>query len=173
MIQCLKGHHFPEMLSECPVCARENELRTIFSGPIHHETHDNPVLSHGSNSALYSEQVSDISKTMILDVNSNAKKVNLAGWLIMLDDDDIAINSYNLYNKIMTIGRAKTNDIILQDDAVSGFHCSIEIQNGKFMITDLGSSNKTIVDGTHVTSTCLEELSIIKIGRFHFKIRYL
>jgi pSer/pThr/pTyr-binding forkhead associated (FHA) protein len=170
MNQCPNGHRFPDSLMECPVCARDNELKTVYAGSV---AAIFPVCSP-SSPLLFPNPGSDpdVSKTVILGVNSSAQKINLAGWLVLLDIDGIPIDSYKLFNRKMTIGRNRTNDIVISDDAVSGTHCTIEVQNGKFVINDNGSSNKTLVDGIPVTSCTLEEQASIELGRSHFKIKY-
>ncbi len=171
MNQCPNGHRFPDVLLECPVCARDNELKTVFAGsaaavfPVHSPAPPTKTF-------LSPKRDSDMAETVILGASSSAPKINLAGWLVLLDINGIPTNSYELFNRKMTIGRAKTNDIVLSDDAVSGIHCSIEVQNGKFVINDNGSSNKTIVDGIPVASCTLEEQATIELGRSHFRIKY-
>ena len=172
MNQCPNGHRFPDGLMECPVCARDNELKTVFAGSISAVF---PVRSPPPFTIPLPlpERDSNVSKTIILGASFPAPKIHLLGWIVLLDIDGIPINSYKLFNRKMTIGRARTNDIVLSDDAVSAIHCSIEVQNGKFVINDSESSNKTIVDGTPVTSCILEEQSTIELGRTHFKIKYV
>ena len=170
MKQCPNGHRFPDSLTSCPVCAKDNELKTVFAAST---AAVSPVRSPAPPPATpFLERDSDVSKTVFLGPGDSVPKIHLAGWLVLLDIDGIPIDSYNLFNRRMTIGRSGTNDIVLTDDAVSAVHCAIEVQNGKFVIHDNDSSNKTIVDGIPVTTISLEDQSIIKLGRSHFKIRY-
>src|SRR4029077_7277709 len=46
-----------------------------------------------------------------------------------------------------TIGRAPDNDIIIADPATSGRHCRIGGRQGPYWISDLGSTNGTLVNG--------------------------
>lgn len=171
MKQCSKGHRFPDSLTDCPVCAKDNELKTVFSAST---ASVSPVRPPNlSSTAPIPARNADVSKTVFLGPGGSTPKIQLAGWLVLLDADGIPIDSYNLFNHRMTIGRSGTNDIVLSDDAVSAIHCAIEFENGKFVVQDNGSSNKTIVDGAPVTSIPLEEISTIKLGRTHFKIRYV
>lgn len=49
------------------------------------------------------------------------------------------------------IGRGSENDIRIDyDKAVSGKHCMISNKNGRFFLKDLGSSNKTFVNGEEI-----------------------
>lgn len=67
------------------------------------------------------------------------------------------------------IGRKPENQIVISDDtAVSGVHCRILCKNGSFFVEDMGSRNKTYVNGS-TEPVMLEQLivsgSTIKIGR--------
>jgi len=50
-----------------------------------------------------------------------------------------------------TIGRERDNDIILLDPKISRHHAQITAQKGEWIITDLGSANKTYLNGSAVT----------------------
>lgn len=47
----------------------------------------------------------------------------------------------------LSIGRDPSNDLVLADDGVSGFHASIFFDNGRTVIVDQGSINGTFVNG--------------------------
>ena len=47
----------------------------------------------------------------------------------------------------ITIGRVQGNDIVLPKQNVSKRHSRIVLKNGKFVITDLKSTNGTYVNG--------------------------
>lgn len=54
---------------------------------------------------------------------------------------------YTLNKERISIGRDEGNDLVLADDRVSGFHCSLFYENGEIELVDLGSSNGTFVNG--------------------------
>lgn len=73
-------------------------------------------------------------------------------------------------SKAMTsIGKSKSNDIILQDEYVSNFHCKIENRKGTFFIKDLQSTNGTTMNGQKIIETSLPFNSIIEIGKARFR----
>lgn len=47
----------------------------------------------------------------------------------------------------ITIGRDPGNDVVLDDDSISGFHAQILIENNTAELIDLGSTNGTCIDG--------------------------
>jgi pSer/pThr/pTyr-binding forkhead associated (FHA) protein len=48
------------------------------------------------------------------------------------------------------IGRSVKCDVVLKDESLSRQHCFIEIQDGEFYITDVGSANGITIDGTRI-----------------------
>jgi hypothetical protein len=50
------------------------------------------------------------------------------------------------------IGRERDNDIILLDPKVSRYHAQISLEADRWMVTDLGSSNRTYVNGQAITA---------------------
>ena len=65
---------------------------------------------------------------------------------------------------ILTIGRAKDCDIQIHDPTVSWKHAKITIQDKKWIINDLGSSNGTFVDGKQIRRANISPESDIRIG---------
>ncbi|NCJ05912.1 FHA domain-containing protein [Synechococcales cyanobacterium C] len=53
---------------------------------------------------------------------------------------------------VLTIGRDPGNDCVIAHPTVSRFHARIERKQGSFIVTDLGSSNGTYVNGKRVTT---------------------
>lgn len=68
------------------------------------------------------------------------------------------------------IGTARANDFVLSDRTVSRFHAKIETQEGRFRLTDLGSTNGTYLGGYGVQAAFLESRAIFDLGTT--KIRF-
>ncbi|MDQ1248348.1 MAG: hypothetical protein QG597_2720 [Actinomycetota bacterium] len=62
------------------------------------------------------------------------------------------------------LGRGNEVDIRLEDPGVSRRHAEITVADGVATITDLGSTNGTLVDGVKITSQPLADGSIIRLG---------
>ena len=69
------------------------------------------------------------------------------GYLIRVDDNDLTVNTYELKNTTVSIGRQQTNDLVLEDETISSNHCEIEFDKSDkdipAFITDLKTKNKT------------------------------
>lgn len=64
----------------------------------------------------------------------------------------------------ITVGRAMTNDICLEDRQASRVHCAIEWTDGQARLSDLGSQNGTFVNGMRVLSVELQPGDIVRVG---------
>lgn len=64
----------------------------------------------------------------------------------------------------LCIGRARANDVVLEDEAVSGQHCRIRPERGRFVLHDLQSTNGTLANGRRIERHVLEEGDVIQVG---------
>jgi ABC-type multidrug transport system ATPase subunit len=66
----------------------------------------------------------------------------------------------------VAIGRAPDNDVVLADLTVSAHHAVLErASDGSYLISDLGSSNGTFVNGQRVERARVDEGSVLSLGR--------
>jgi pSer/pThr/pTyr-binding forkhead associated (FHA) protein len=52
---------------------------------------------------------------------------------------------------VVNIGRGDYNDLVIPDDSVSSAHAKLQRREGVWVLTDLGSTNGTMVDGEKIT----------------------
>jgi len=69
----------------------------------------------------------------------------------------------------ITIGRSTEADITIPSAGVSRTHCRLYRHLGRFVIEDLGSTNKTFVNGVAVDKIVLQDADRIKVGDSVFK----
>ena len=63
------------------------------------------------------------------------------------------------------IGRSSRNDIVLNDPSLSRFHCRVHFRDdGSLLVSDLGSTNETRVNGKPVSEAPLRPADHIEIG---------
>jgi hypothetical protein len=63
-----------------------------------------------------------------------------------------------------TIGRSADNDICVGEDGVSGHHCRVTVNGASVTITDLNSTNGTLVDGNRIHQLGWTAGAVIHLG---------
>lgn len=74
------------------------------------------------------------------------------GQLRVIEPAKLAGSTYHVGNQI-TIGRAPTNGIVLDDTYVSTVHARIWLTNGNYFIEDLASRNGSMLNGQSIVAT--------------------
>lgn len=74
--------------------------------------------------------------------------------------------SYELNKHRTVFGRDTNCDVHLDNLSISKNHCEIVNENGRFVIRDLKSSNKTYVNGTEIQEQDLKNGDEIVMGNF-------
>jgi len=69
------------------------------------------------------------------------------------------------------IGRARVNDIVLDDVAVSSEHCRIRAETGDFVVHDLKSTNGTFVNDHKVNRQTLSVGDLVQVGETFLQFR--
>jgi len=72
--------------------------------------------------------------------------------------------------KVLRIGRATDNDVVVADLGVSRYHSELRRGVSGYEIVDLGSHNGTFVNGQRVSAAPVTELDIIGIGPATFRL---
>ncbi|HVX67877.1 MAG TPA: transglycosylase SLT domain-containing protein [Bryobacteraceae bacterium] len=83
-------------------------------------------------------------------------------------DGPLAGTLYELREPVTSIGRAPENDIaIVGADAlvVSGRHAELRLEDGRWQIRDLESTNGTFVNGERVSEAALEPPATLQLGK--------
>lgn len=69
----------------------------------------------------------------------------------------------------MTIGRRPTNDIHIDNLAVSGEHAVISTIGNDSFLEDLGSTNGTLINGKTVSKHLMQHGDVIELGKYQLK----
>jgi FHA domain-containing protein len=79
--------------------------------------------------------------------------------------------TFALANPVMTLGRLPETDITVPDAGASRQHARISNANGEFVLTDLGSTNGTLVNDEVVQEQVLQDGDRITIGETVLEFR--
>jgi hypothetical protein len=96
----------------------------------------------------------------------------VCGWLVVLSGNQRGLD-FRLDERKKTVGPTTEQDITIFDDFISAPHCSIRYEGGSFIVTDLGSSNKTFVNDERISEQELIDNDKIKIGKTELKFKCL
>ena len=93
--------------------------------------------------------------------------------LLTLRFRDIKIRDYPIVSgQALTIGRKHSNDIVIDNLAVSGSHARVESVATTFVLRDLGSTNGTFVNEQRVTLHNLRHNDVILVGTHKLIFEY-
>ena len=74
-----------------------------------------------------------------------------------------SLDEYPLQKGVsLTIGRRETNDIVIDDPAVSGHHAKIDWLENRFVLIDLQSKNGSFVNEQLISSHWLKHGDVIR-----------
>jgi pSer/pThr/pTyr-binding forkhead associated (FHA) protein len=91
--------------------------------------------------------------------------VNEAVHFLLLIEPNVPPRRIAVPSLPATIGRTAPADIVLEGGTVSRRHCRLELAADRLLISDLGSTNGTFVNGIRLTSDRrLAPGDIVKIG---------
>jgi hypothetical protein len=91
---------------------------------------------------------------------------------LVLTSGAMAGNSLGLAGEPVSIGRSPDSTLVIRDDYTSTNHARIWVENGNWVLTDLGSTNGTLCDGEPVLGTVSLHLDqSVTIGATSFELR--
>jgi FhaA, N-terminal domain/FHA domain len=112
------------------------------------------------------ERGRDLSQTRAISLDS-ANRLGLSqgsAVLEVLDDSGHVRDKISITSSPVTIGRVAINDIVLGDANVSRKHAELRSDGGNWIVTDLGSTNGTLVNGRTATQRQLNDGDRLTFG---------
>lgn len=84
---------------------------------------------------------------------------------------DHEIQRYPFDKERVTIGRAKDNDIVIDNLNISRYHAEIQHNENSYVVADRDSANGTYVNGARVESKELASEDVVSIGKHRLLVR--
>ena len=115
---------------------------------------------------IYAAVLLDICAIVLIFSSYLEKRTGEKVWGKVTDEMELAdeVNVYNLECDEILIGRHAMADIRIQDMSVSRYHAILNVTDGKWMITDIGSKSGVFVIGEPVRHIRLYEGDVITLG---------
>lgn len=161
---CENGHQMDDTWKDCPYCAKTG-YRGASLGAL--------GKTRPEMGATQPEQLPafDARKTVPL---STIRRAPVVGWVVALDGAQKG-EDFRLREGKNAIGSAEGLEVTLRDQAVSSKHASIGYREGKFVITDLDSTNGTFLNGetAPLARTELKDNDLIRVGETTLKFKCL
>jgi hypothetical protein len=93
------------------------------------------------------------------------------GMELVMIESGKATTAFPLDKERVVIGRLGQSDVVLSDPGVSRQHAEVQLKDGRWTISDLGSTNGTMVNEATIRERPLEEGDRITIGRTVLEFR--
>ena len=92
-----------------------------------------------------------------------ALKYRVGRFLVRTSDGQRLEKTIDL--PLVRLGSAHKNDVMVPDSSVSRFHCELRHTESGFLLTDLGSTNGTVVGSLKVKEAYVQDETILQLGR--------
>ena len=99
------------------------------------------------------------------------KRRKRASELIVVKSETLAGQRFAIGTPTV-VGRSSDADIVIDDSYASDFHLRIGQQDGKMVLSDLGSTNGTYLNGRRVTAPiAVARGDSVQVGKTIFEVR--
>ena len=129
------------------------------------------AIQAGSISSQEASGIDEMNRTQIFEPGGTDPNVSPPSEALKHAIYPLVKGEYsNSTSKFFTIGRVDGNDMIIPDFAISKKHAVITIDNSKFYIKDLGSTNGTMVNGTRLDKkpVKIHDKDVLSFARYEF-----
>ncbi len=146
----------------CPYCTR-----TGFHGPGLAGTR----VEETAAVAVASAAAPAVRKTILL---SQKHKPPVVGWFVSLDGEQKG-QDFRLRDGQNIVGSDSSCDVVLTDSTVSSKHASLRFKDGKFILSDLDSTNGSFLNDNNdpIAREEIKDNDVIRLGDIRLKFKCL
>jgi hypothetical protein len=129
--------------------------------------------SGGPRASTHEPPNGDPSQTRAISMGSAQRLGVSAGGALLevLGDAGEVKETISIGNSPVTIGRSSTNDIVLSDANVSRKHAELRNESGGWILTDLGSTNGSLINGRPTSQQQLHDDDRLTFGSTNLAFR--
>jgi len=177
---CPKGHQMEESWDTCPTCQTtgyqvpappppaKTRLETDSSKDFPAAGSVGASAGAGSGAAAGAGPGAGRRTVLI----SEKRKPPIVGWFVAMSGNQKG-EDFRLHDGKNTVGSGSDSQVALRDNTVSSQHASVRYEDGKFLLTDLDSSNGTFLNDRKVVREELKDNDEIRFGEVVVKFKRL
>jgi FHA domain-containing protein len=173
---CAKGHQMEDSWDTCPTCQTTGyQVPAAASGVV--------AKTRLESDASKSDASKDVAgaaspggagggagrRTVLI---SEKRKLPVVGWFVAMSGDQKG-EDFKVHEGKNTVGCGADAQISLRDSTVSGQHASVRYEDGKFLLTDLDSSNGTYLNDRKIVREEIKDNDMIRFGEVIVKFKRL
>jgi len=108
-------------------------------------------------------------KTVLL---ADKRKPPVVGWFVALNGEQKG-EDFRVRDGQNILGSSPEADIVIHDATVTGKHASLRYKEGKFILTDLDSSNGTFINDNSgpIAREELKDNDVVRVGETYLKFK--
>jgi pSer/pThr/pTyr-binding forkhead associated (FHA) protein len=84
---------------------------------------------------------------------------------LLLKFNAAVIKEVAMEKESISIGRKPENDIVIDNPAISGFHCKLTLEGGNYFVEDLESTNGTFVNEKRIKKSGLHHNDVVGLAK--------
>ena len=160
---CSNGHQMEDSWESCPYCAK-----TGFVGADYAKTRvESDVPREGQ--AGTATAAAPARRTVLI---SEKRKPPVVGWFVALTGEQKG-EDFRIRDGQNILGSAPECDIVIRDNTVSAKHASLRYKDGKFILSDLDSSNGTFLNDRSeaIAREEVKDSDFIRLGEVSLKFK--
>jgi len=167
---CAKGHQMEDSWDTCPTCQTTGyQVPTGAGGAVAKTRLETDAPKEAGGGAAGAGAAGGGRRTVLI---SEKRKPPVVGWFVAMSGDQKG-EDFRLHDGKNSVGSGADSQISLKDSTVSGQHASVRYEDGKFMLTDLDSSNGTYLNDRKIVREELKDNDMIRFGEVVVKFKRL
>jgi hypothetical protein len=149
----------------CPYCQKTGFM------PVQADLKKTRIDSSASTPTATQIPAAVVRKTVVM---ADLHKAPLMGWVVILDGNDKG-RDFRVRDGQNSLGSDPACNIVISHPTISGKHASLRVQDGKFFLTDLGSTNGTYLnrDEKRIAREEIKDNALIRLGEVTLKFKCL
>ncbi|GMV43256.1 MAG: hypothetical protein AMXMBFR64_49720 [Myxococcales bacterium] len=114
-----------------------------------------------------------IPPTKIAYISGRPATLHLRKCKLVREGEDGKTSEYIFDQSVINLGAMEDNDMVLDDDTVSRYHCRILQNDNSYVIEDLGSTNGTFVNRVRIREAYLKPGCLVTLGKTDLRFQSL